>query len=60
MGVICTQPIEKDECNETAETNRKNLVQLHGTLANNISLDLVLGNQKFNKLTIDSVRARVY
>ncbi len=45
MGAICTQPMQKDECNETAETNQKNLVQLHGTLANNISINLILGNR---------------
>jgi len=44
MGTICAHPMEKDECNETVETNHKNLVQLHGTLANSISVDLILGN----------------
>lgn len=59
MGAICTQSIEKDESNETAETSQKNLVQLHGTLATHITVDLVLGNQHFNQHTTDSVRARV-
>jgi hypothetical protein len=44
MGTICAHHIEKDECNETVETNRKNLVQLHGILASSISVELILGN----------------
>jgi hypothetical protein len=43
MGTICAHPMEKDECNETVDTTKKNLVQVQGVLGENISIDIVLG-----------------
>ena len=59
MGTICAHHIEKDECNETVETNRKNLVQLHGILASSISVELILGNTVQNQVTTGSAEVKV-
>jgi len=48
MGTICAPSTLKEDCNETLETTRKTLVQLHGTLANSISVDLTLGIPSIN------------
>ena len=32
MGTICAHPHEKDESNETVDTNKKNYIQLAGQL----------------------------
>ena len=59
MGTICTQPLDKDDCNETVEKSRKKLIQLHGTLAGTISVDLTLGKRALTKGTTASAKTRV-
>jgi len=59
MGTICAQPTDKEECNESTETSRKNLVQLHGNLANNVSVDLIFGTHALNQGIIVSAKVKV-
>jgi hypothetical protein len=59
MGTICAHPTEKDECNETVDTTKKNCVQLQGTLGGTTYVELVLGTWALKKDTTASRRPRV-
>jgi hypothetical protein len=62
MGTICAHPNEakEDNCNETADTNKKTLIQLKGTLGNHAHVELILGSSIHIQDTIANKKAKVY
>ena len=60
MGTICAHPNEKDECNETVDTTKKNSVQAQGTLGPNGFVDLVLGIHLIKEDTTATSEEKAY